>query len=100
MVFYQMSKDPKTPKRALKHIKPLARMFRFHGENEFGYDRHAVRKAIHHVDDRREKGLQKLEKKRKKREKRIKRMAAERWNRRLGKFGAGNAVKMNKKFVG
>merc|ERR1719203_126091 len=50
-VFYALSRNPATPKRAKKQIETLAKIFKFRSQNEFGYAREAVRHAVNSTEN-------------------------------------------------
>jgi len=97
-VFYQLSQDPKTPRKAKKHIKVLANIFRFHNQNEFGYDRTAIRMALQHADRRQ----QYREMAKKKRTRKIwnarKQRQMQKWNK-LRQFGMKDANNTSRRLV-
>ena len=65
-VFYHLSQSPDTPKRAVKSVQKLQRLFEFQQTNEFGYNRWAVRQAVVFADDRRKKRKWEMMRRRKK----------------------------------
>merc|ERR1739838_85238 len=45
-VLWTLMKNPSTPKRSVQHIEKLMDIFKFSGNDEFGYNRYAVREAV------------------------------------------------------